>query len=378
MNLQAARYVLANVLLLLAAAGALLGGGALIWVVTAIVVLVGGPLDEVAGDDVCSLSDAQRRFFDLNLYATLPLLAFLTLAMLCRVAVHFHAGLAADLPDLIPGLGSRWSLGSTTNTAICVTLTGYCYAAIGATVAHELTHRSDVRSAAFVARGLLAFSFNTSFTTFHVHGHHRQVATYRDPATARRGEYILVFAVRTIFRQFADALAFEAAKAERLGFNRYGLRNAVVRGQVYSIAFLVAATAIAGISGLEAAVIAGLLGRFVHELINYVQHFGLVRAEDQPVRHRHSWDCRRLLSNALHYNLPLHAEHHLFASKPFWQLHESAGAPKLPFGYQTMVLVAIVPPLWRRTMAPLLAQWDRQASADEIALVQQRGWQGLV
>jgi alkane 1-monooxygenase len=113
-------------------------------------------------------------------------------------------------------------------------------------------------------------------------------------------------------------------------------------------------------------------------LINYVQHYGLVRVENTPIRPHHSWDCYRTISNAVHYNLPRHSDHHMFATKAFWQLDVHQDAPTLPYGYQTMALIALTPPLWRHIMRPLLADWDRRfASEAERALVRERGWEGI-
>jgi Fatty acid desaturase len=378
MNAPYLRYLLCNSAMIAALVG-ILCGNAMTWIVAIVIVLIGGPADEALGDEGESkLSDAQRLFFNASLYATLPLLVLITLAMLHQVAVTFQAGLAAGLPRLLPDMFARWNLGGAADVSGAVFLAGYCYAVFGATVGHELTHKTSVMPAFLSARGLFAFTFNTSFTTFHVHGHHRQVATYRDPATARRGEYILAFVARTIIGQFMDALVFEAARARRLGYAPCGLRNRVVSGQLYSVAVLVVAVVLAGLPGVIAVVAAGAIGRLLHELMNYVQHFGLVRADDQPVEPRHTWDCKRLISNVLHYNLPMHADHHMFASKSFWQLKISPKAPLLPFGYQTMVFVAFVPQWWRRTMGPLLSEWDRLASDEERELIRQRGWEGVV
>jgi Fatty acid desaturase len=377
MDAQYLRYLLANAAML-AAAVAIVCGGASIWVVAIAVVAIGGPGDEALGDDKIRLSDAQRLFFNASLYATLPLLVLVTLAMLHLVAVEYQTGFAASVPRLLPDVLPNWSLGGKADAAAAVFLTGYCYAVFGATVGHELTHRTGVRPAFLSARGLFAFTFNTSFTTFHVHGHHRQVGTWRDPATARRGEYILAFVVRTIVEQFIDALEFEAARARRLGHRAYGLRNRAIAGQFYSVAVVVAAAVLAGLPGVVAFLSAALIGRLLHELVNYVQHFGLVRVEEQPVEQRHTWDCKRLISNVLHYNLPMHADHHMFAAKEFWQLKVSPKAPLLPFGYQTMVFVALVPVWWRKTMRPLLDEWDRLASEEERALIRARGWGSVV
>jgi hypothetical protein len=82
-----------------------------------------------------------------------------------------------------------------------------------------------------------------------------------------------------------------------------------------------------------------------------------------------------LLSNALQYNLPRHADHHLTASKPFWALDAIADSPRLPHGYQTMAMIALFPRWWHRTVDERLADWDaRLASEQERSIVQTRGW----
>jgi alkane 1-monooxygenase len=56
-------------------------------------------------------------------------------------------------------------------------------------------------------------------------------------------------------------------------------------------------------------------------------------------------------------------------------LGTTSEAPKLPYGYQTMALIALVPSLWSQIMNPLLADWDRRlASEAEQRLLHERGW----
>ena len=112
------------------------------------------------------------------------------------------------------------------------------------------------------------------------------------------------------------------------------------------LAILALAGSFGGWNGVIAIFLAGLIGRSFHELINYAQHYGLVRVENSPIRPHHSWDCYRTLSNVLHYNLPRHSDHHMFATKAFWQLNTQQDAPTLPYGYQTMAFIALTPPLW--------------------------------
>src|SRR5262249_34715830 len=90
---------------------------------------------------------------------------------------------------------------------------------------------------------------------------------------------------------------------------------------------------------------------------------------------RHAWDCDRLISNSLQYNQPRHADHHMFASKPFWELDTTADSPKLPHGYQTMSLIALYPRAWHKAVDPLLADWDSRLANDvERSLLRDRGW----
>ena len=79
---------------------AILCGNVVTWCVAIVIVLIGGPADEALGDEEESkLSDAQRAFFNASLYATLPLLALITLAMLHQVAIVYQTVAALIIPS---------------------------------------------------------------------------------------------------------------------------------------------------------------------------------------------------------------------------------------------------------------------------------------
>ena len=352
------RYASANVLLVLGSAALLIGGWA-IWAVLAFALVFGSFADEVSGDDDSSLKESRCVFCTINLYLTLPLVALLA-CLLVRFAV-----LRPSLTEhMFETIGALW-------------LTGYLLALAGATVAHELTHR-NTRLAKLSAYFLLGFTGNPSFVIYHIYTHHRQVGTYDDAATARRGERLRTFMVRTLSQQFAQAARFEASRLRRNGLSPYSWRNELILAHIVPLAILALAWAFGGWKGMLVIFLAGLVGRAFHELINYVQHYGLVRVENTPIRPHHSWDCYRTISNAVHYNLPRHSDHHMFATKAFWQLDVQHGAPTLPYGYQTMAFIALTPPLWRYMMKRLLVDWDnRFASEAERAVVRERGWEGI-
>lgn len=345
------RYGLVN-LLIVAFAVALALQGWWIWLVLAFAVLLGGAIDEFVGDDRSAVSADWRWFCEANLYATLPLLLAMTVAFF-----HLLATSESSTAIMAATIGA-----------------GYFYALAGVTVGHELTHRTTRPIAMTAGRALLSFTLSPTFAIAHVYGHHRNVGTRNDPATARRREYALSFAFRSSIGQIVEAFALESQRLRHKSLPPWSLHNRAINSQIFSIALVALSAYIAGVAGIIGFVIAALLGKLLHELVNYVQHYGLVRVPGTPIEARHTWDCYRTISNCLQYNLPRHAHHHLAATRPFWALEPTPGAPVLPHGYQTCAFIALFPSLWHRLIDPLLDNWDRElASAEERALSAKRG-----
>jgi fatty acid desaturase len=372
--LKTARYGVMN-LLVLGWIAAVLAGGAWGWLLYGFAALLTTVGDEHSGQDMDMLGAGGRAFYDLNLYATLPLLAvgvFLTLG-------HVAAGQAAAV------YGSVWSaLGLDFGAARAATgpwsLAGLIVAgglmvgAAGVNVSHELMHRTGNLRAWLSSRWLLAFSLDTTFAIEHIHGHHRHVGTERDPATARRGERALAFVVRSTAGQVVNAFRFEAARLARKGQGVWSWRNMALRGQAMSLLIAVAAWGLAGWAGVLVFVALAVQGKLYLELVNYVEHYGLVREPGGKVEPRHAWNCYNTISNAVLYNLPRHSNHHMFASKPFWALEADAQAPQLPFGYKTMIVMSLAPPIWDKVVGPRLAEWDQRfASEAERRILSERG-----
>lgn len=352
------RYGSANLLLLLGSASILVNGWAP-WLVLAVAMVLGSFADEVGGDDRTTIDRGACWFCKMNLYLSLPLVCLLAAAL-----IHFAATQPSLTGEPFQLIGVLW-------------LSGYLFALVGATVAHELCHRTS-RIAKLSAYMLLGFTGNVSFVTYHLHAHHRQVGTLQDAATARRGELLRTFMARTLVQQFVQAAHIEVARLSRRGLSPWSWRNRLILAPIVPLTIVLIAGFFAGARGTFVVVASGLLGRLFHELINYVQHFGLVRVENHPVKAHHSWDCYRAISNSLHYNLPRHSDHHMAATKDFWRLQAHDQAPVLPYGYQTMAFIALTPPLWRHIMRRLLADWDKNyASEAERELVRQRGWDGI-
>ncbi len=247
---------------------------------------------------------------------------------------------------------------------------GLVTASAGTNVAHELTHRTRSAFDLIWGRWLLAFTFDTTFAIEHVHGHHARVATFEDPASARRGESVYAFIVRSTFQQLASAWDLEARRLARKGHGTWSRHNRWLRGQLFTLALLGTAYALGGGRAVGFFMASGIFGKVILEIVNYVEHYGLVRVPGTPVLPRHSWNSNAWMSSTMLYNLTRHSDHHAEGSKPFWRLRPMPEAPTLPTGYMGMILLTLVPALYRKVMAPRLAAWDATyASEAERALV---------
>ena len=102
------------------------------------------------------------------------------------------------------------------------------------------------------------------------------------------------------------------------------------------------------------------------ELVNYVEHYGIMRKEITPGRYErvnpvHSWNASQLLSNFFLFQLQRHSDHHANAIKRYQVLSHYDESPQLPFGYPTMIIIATVPPLWFNVMNKRLEAWSSKA-----------------
>ena len=237
---------------------------------------------------------------------------------------------------------------------------------VGITVAHELIHRRS-RVDRFLGGVLLASMSYPHWALEHVAGHHRLVATRADPATARLGESLPRFLVRSIVGSYRSAWAIEAARLKRFG-DRSPLGNRVLW---CGAAPLIVAAAIGLALGPGAVLFffaQSLVAIVLLEIVNYIEHYGLERRLVAPgayerVSPLHSWNASHRLTNALLFNLQRHSDHHVWPGRPYFTLRHHDQSPQLPLGYAGMALLAVVPPLWRRVMDPRVAAHRARVAA---------------
>ena len=354
----------------LVAAAALLAGGAYTTAGLLLIVAFYVIGDAVLGDDLSTPSYRRPGLLTFLLWLALPLVALVTLAGLWSVSPGDPLGIGARLTALtgVDLLASRAGSGPGHLVSAWL-LTGLMIGMLGTIPAHELTHRTWDPVSLVVGRWLLAFSLDTTFAIEHVYGHHRYVSTSADPATAPRGRDVYRHVVASTWRGNRSAWHIEVERLRRRGRSPWNWRNAVLRGQVLSLALLVAAHAIGGWRAALFFLASALWAKALLEIVNYMEHYGLVREPGAPVKPRHSWNTTRRLSSWTLFNLTRHSHHHAQGEVPFQDLRPLPGAPAMVAGYLTTIVLALVPPLWHRLMTPRLLAWDRDhASSGERRL----------
>lgn len=227
---------------------------------------------------------------------------------------------------------------------------GVLIGANGINVAHELGHRPG-RFEKFMAHALLTPALYLHFYIEHNRGHHRNVGTPLDPATARKNESLYAFWVRSISQGYVHAWHLEGERLERSKTTGALQLNRMMVYTVLEILYLAIMGFWFGWTVLLGLISAALVGILLLESINYVEHYGLFRkiqanGRFERVRSTHSWNSDHILGRIILYELTRHSDHHYMASKKYQVLDHHEESPQLPHGYPTSILMALCPPLW--------------------------------
>ena len=281
------------------------------------------------------------------------------LILALHVAVHTLA-VASLLYGVSSGVLGRF------RAADAALSTGLNSGLSGIVVAHELIHR---RRRAWRRAGLwnLLLVNYTHFSIEHVQGHHKRVGTRRDPSTARPGESLYAYLIRSLPQQFACALSIEARRLGRLGRWRFGPGNFVVAATLVQIMVALLIGTALGPRALAAYLRQGAIAVVLLQVVNYLQHYGLERASGSKIEPAHSWQTDRISSRFLLLELSRHADHHCHSTRPYHRLLSRAESPVLPLGLLGTAPLLLIPPLWshvaRRILERSPAEAGHRASA---------------
>ena len=287
-----------------------------------------------------SKSRLKDRFFDLLLYLNLPIVYL----------ILFYGIYSFVKYDIQPYeyFGFTLSL-------------GILLATNAVNVAHELGHRKNTFDI-FVTRLLLLPCLYMHFTMEHNYGHHKNVATKLDPATAKKGQSLYHFWITSVFGQYKNAWQIQMKFLKNKKASFVSLENNLLLFLIYQGLYLTTIYALLGEGALILAFLVGVISFLFLETINYIEHYGLMRKKVgnkyERVQKTHSWNSDHIMGRIILYELTRHSDHHFRASKRYQILESFEDSPRLPFGYPMSMLLAFVPPLWFAFIHPVLRKME--------------------
>ena len=215
---------------------------------------------------------------------------------------------------------------------------------------HEIGHKRTPLER-WLAKIILAPTFYGHFTIEHNRGHHRDVATPKDPASSRMGESIWRFVWREMPGAFRRAWVLERQRRQTDGQPFWSLHNELLQPALITVALWTALCLWLGPQVLWFLVPTSLWANFQLTSANYIEHYGLLRQTGadgrvEPCQPRHSWNSNHVFSNWATFHLQRHSDHHAHPLRRYQSLRHFDEAPQLPSGYFGMFPVAYIPPLW--------------------------------
>lgn len=317
------------------------------------------------------------------LYAT-PILVFVILPVLdALIGTYTYNPNAQEMTALKQNMGFKWVAWGLVPVLLSTviwgayaqtTLTGYewlgmtisvglCSGGVGINLAHELIHKPTVHE----RRMGQILLMNTSYMHFyieHLLGHHRRIGTPEDPATARRGESLYAFYVRSLWGSYKSAWGLEKQRLHKQNSKVLNQNNRMLWFAFWPAAYALGLGLAFGPWAAVFFALQSFVGFSLLEAVNYVEHYGLERKK-MPQGHYekvdivHSWNANQLLTNGFLFMLQRHSDHHAHQSRHYQTLRQFDESPQLPTGYAGMLVLALFPPLWFWVMDRQLEKYQQ-------------------
>ena len=326
--------------------------------------------DALLGNDISKPTLQNKALLGTLLYSSVPTTLFLLFCILWICSPNDWL-IVSKLGSMIQyDFMYAKSQTSFIEFSVAILFCGLMLSGVATVVGHELIHRVGDQKAVITGRWLLAASLDANFSIEHVYGHHIKVATQDDPATAPRGRNVYHHVLLAIYRTNISAWNIEAKRLNRKKTSLFSIKNQYLRSWFMSIFILFVAFYIAGWFACLFLFATGFVSKCILEVVNYMEHYGLVRHPRHRVEPRHSWNSNKKISCWAMFNLPRHSHHHSKGAVPFDKLEAMPEAPEMISGYISTMLIVLIPPLWFKLMQPKLAHWDKHyATSEELNIL---------
>ena len=298
-------------------------------------------LDVLAGESATNLDQdaAQEKnrmwVFDAMLYANVPIVFGLLGVFLVQVQANSYA---------------------TYEQVGLLLSAGILLATNGINVAHELGHRSSLPER-LMSKLLYMPCLYMHFFIEHNFGHHLNVATPKDGATARFNQTVYGFWFTSVTKQYANAWRLQMQLLSRQKLSFLSAKNDMMWYHLIQPAYLGVVWYAFSLETMLFAAGAGVIAFLFLESINYIEHYGLLRnkldsGRYERVQPHHSWNSNSHIGRIVLYELTRHSDHHFKSAKKYQVLNSHEESPTLPLGYPASILLSMVPPLWFYVMNP--------------------------
>ena len=228
----------------------------------------------------------------------------------------------------------------------------------GINVGHELGHRKSLFSRTCSKLLYLPCQYMHFFIE-HNYGHHINVATPDDPATAKYKQNLYSFWISSVIKTYLSAwrIQLKLLRVSKQSF--ISLKNDMIFYTLFQVSFLIFIYLNYGLIITLYSVLMSVVSFLFLETINYVEHYGLLRkmksnGKYERVKPHHSWNSNHTIGRITLYELTRHSDHHFKSSKKYQVLESIEDSPQLPYGYPTSILISFFPPLWFKIMNPLV------------------------
>jgi toluene methyl-monooxygenase len=355
------RYYLNNLLVLVGTAGFILGSQ-WVWLGSVGVLII-----MLLGDLILGADEGERNvkypwIANLSLYLHVPLTILLYVAFAWR---------------LKEGFNEPTTFMTVLAYAGCVASASFMGNIPNVPISHELWHRKNSfeKFLGFVGG---VFWGNPMRDLPHLYIHHLHVGTPKDADTARRGQSVYSYALRTSWLTFVEAFQIEKEFQNKKGRSVFSLRSRVTWSIILIAMVLVGFYFAAGWFGVGIVAITLFIAKLLVEGFNYTQHYGIVRVPGTPIEERHSWEHRKAISRIGGLEITTHAHHHYDGYVRFYDLKPSKIDNRMP-SVVVCFLMALVPPLWFKFVQAKLKKWDLTfATPEELKLAKEAneraGW----
>ena len=339
------KYLMSYTIAIVTIVGILLGGGYTYMTVIYAFVFIPA-LEMLLKESNEEMSDEVKKnrsmdiFFDILLYLNIPLvfsIFFLSLNLLLYSSSSFE----------IVGIIASTSIMMATN---------------GINVAHELGHRKSFFSRT-CSNLLLMPSQYMHFYIEHNFGHHVNVGTAEDPATAKYKQSLYSFWITSVIGQYIGAWKLQLKLLKITKYKFFSIKNDMMFYVIFQLMFIYLIYFNYGITVTIYSLIISVISFLFLETINYIEHYGLSRKKDKNGRYErvktiHSWNSNHVVGRLVLYELTRHSDHHFISSKKYQVLESIDESPQLPYGYPTSILLSMVPPLWFKIMNPRVESYQ--------------------